>query len=386
MDFIEAIIEYRPRLQSCHVFLKFNSIINKNDINIIVLNNSIEINYIGNHKNMASKIEDIINLDLNKSDAQFHISLDTSDHFTLNKLSLSGLIYSGNEITFRLQTEPKEQNKGSFKTELITDLWKNYLTENDAYKINICKQTPYEISCRKCNHAMFSTQGFSRILELPRENIDMSDWFCHKHNNQSKTFAMEPEIDALFYKDNCIVINNKIFTNHQIENSNTILCSNCKTNIGSKKMNTIEFYNFAIGIKTESNNIFHIFSYDNCLYEIAVQDFIHLTKKRISDNSILLMPQYILLKIVDVNAQVLKSDKKGVLTLKNTLKLMYKIESEYDEVRIQWEKNEKSANNIIECIPYELFTSASKHLQMMSEFIPISCKFLNGFTLSYLDL
>lgn len=104
--------------------------------------------------------------------------------------SLSLLIVRGNLISFRINTSTCD----SFRTEIVPlgGVDENAVTDNTyQLHLNVEPNEDFKIVCDTCSGPLTESLCFRRVLELPSENMDLNEWFCHRPHD-SKAAQPEP--------------------------------------------------------------------------------------------------------------------------------------------------------------------------------------------------
>lgn len=232
MEINNVFIEHWPLLQCVNVFISFTENIS-DSINVSVKNNKIALKY---DKNSTT--------------------IELSNRFQLQLHTLSLLMIEKNYITFRLNTNTDNNH---FELEYIdcSNSSKD-IKSSDPPKITIKPNENCTIICSNCTCQLSEMLHFQRILELPSQNLDINDWFCHKphqtttttsvdvndNNNKEKPSSpctttttkfnankFEANANDLLYGHFCVLINAEKFRNIK-QKQNTIYCKRCLKYIG----------------------------------------------------------------------------------------------------------------------------------------------------------
>ncbi|XP_055595480.1 uncharacterized protein LOC129746066 [Uranotaenia lowii] len=155
-----VLVELRPRLQSANFFILF----------------SIRFAEIRNTKiDLGS---DRIIISTQNNDERYELRM--GDYFKLHTQTLSSLLIKNNYICFRINT-----NENKFHSEVLAINEYNACTNlrlECALEVNV----NYKIVCSNCENPLNEQPvAFDRILELPSDTMDSSDWYCHKHPHQN---------------------------------------------------------------------------------------------------------------------------------------------------------------------------------------------------------
>lgn len=107
-------------------------------------------------------------------------TIQLADYFELQTHSLSLLMIEQNYVSFRLNTNTDDR----FGMEYIVRddcSVRNPLTgEPFRLQMSILPNDQFSIACDNCTCPLSKQLAFQRILELPSENLDLNEWFCHK--------------------------------------------------------------------------------------------------------------------------------------------------------------------------------------------------------------
>lgn len=151
-----VLIELRPRLQSANFFICFSR-------------RFAEIK--------STKIDlgsDRITISTENNDERYEIRL--GDYFKLHTQTLSSLLIKNNYICFRINT-----NENKFHSEVLEINEYNACTDLKL-ECSLQTGTAYKITCSNCGNPLKEdVLAFKRILELPSDHMDSSEWYCHKH-------------------------------------------------------------------------------------------------------------------------------------------------------------------------------------------------------------
>lgn len=203
------IIEHRPRLQSANFFMQFDGPIGDEEkINVVLRSDSVEIKRHG-------------------ADGAAVGGLLVSTRGLLDVLtnSLSALVAKDGYLSFRVST-----NSRHFQSELLRSQ-PNQL-EVDRLKSNVILNTEYVIKCSNCTRDL-GRGKWTRILELPSENFDAGDWFCHKKIDID---VASPRPTELFYGYYYWLANADVFEEKKvmIKTSQLVYCKRCLQFLGQR--------------------------------------------------------------------------------------------------------------------------------------------------------
>lgn len=410
MEISNIIIEKRPRLQCANFFITFTQNFAEQD--------AVKLNV------TPDKL--IIKFD----DREFLVKL--SDHFQLHTKTLSQLIIKKNYVSFRINT-----NTENFCSELlhVKDEQQVNGVNNNAFVLNfqVKVNTTYKMKCSNCTNILTEEVNFTRILELPSENMDMGEWFCHKHqhdkvpeetcegNNDQKFFddaidekfnssKFKPGTKDIFYGSYFGLFNMKLFKSVRTKGKLTY-CRRCFQFLGEltnlKYKDSIKIWNDTVNFETISPPIETIFFFDN---ESLLKNFIFILCKLQHDFTFELfgLPQlfkvifeatmsdgkknFLLLQVMDHNLDVLRLSKSTnqdtsshiVLEKCKTVKLLFKFEEDEEQPLVKFWLSNTNVSSVQ--ISPQMFKTAVEYLTKMSSLIPECYRTSYGFVLSYLDM
>lgn len=376
MEVENIIVEYRQRLRSANIFISF--------IEIIKDHNLVKIQIIDNK------------LVVNNHEETFNINFENNIEIQSN--SITNLKIEDYFISFRVQIEGDFINMNNLQIDCNT------------FEINIIPNCDYTLICAHCKTNFSSSLSFKRILELPSENLDMNEWFCHKHSADetvtddcsigSKNYnKFDPKINDLFYGQYFILLNKQNLINYEKEKE-TLKCSNCSNFLGETTSNSsVKFWNENLHFVQSDKKSKYFFKGNSLL-----QNFDCILKKYLSDlefgmptifNILLTSKNYenetefLMIQVIDKNLNIFKKNHtvKNVINLKNfnAIKVLYKIpiESKDEQLLILW-KNDM--NVIMIEISFAMLKEVTESLESRCLLIPPSYRFCNNFKLSYLSI
>lgn len=164
MNIENMLIEHWPRLQSANFYLLFTeNLAQTSKVRVRLRSTTIDI-HIANIRTLS-------------------IALSTVGlQIQVNSLSL--LIVKNNLISFRANTCADD----NFHREML-DVPELPTIQNTLVKlpINVEPQQEFIVKCKNCHCPLSVALMFERVLELPSENMDLSEWYCHKPMNKHET-------------------------------------------------------------------------------------------------------------------------------------------------------------------------------------------------------
>lgn len=379
-----VIVEMRPRLQVCNVFIVAKECLDqKESVKINIKTSGVEVKWLSGTCEMVQ----VINL----------------HDYKLKPLSLSTLQVQKNSVSFRIHTEPVVNILGSFASEILLFDQSSSMTESrSTEKLTpyICTDRPCQLACKCCGEVM-SKQDilFTRVLPLPSSvSVEVNDWFCHQHSDSSNMqhSILAPKETDCFY-DICLILLSASLLNTR--NGQVVRCKRCMAWLGTcVSSSAVKLWNCTI-------------SYEGKINSSALEDFMHTVKEAFK-NSFGMMcrlvletrfsekdSQYLLLWAMDKNLDLLVSIneddfscvKDGVgkvmveckLKVKKTMKLLYMYHKDCDSVVKTWQNDYN-----VQCIEIakQMFTEGLEYLVRGTQFIPAPYKLTNSFFVTYLGL
>jgi len=399
MQLNKVMVEYRPRLQSANVFIVFTNKINFS-------NNNLKINI------KPTKI--VININCN----HYVYEINTHPYFYCHVNSLSSLNIDDNNISFRINT-----NQESFQHELINEqsAISTVKTNPKKININIKENQMIEIICSNCKNLLVERFVFKRVLPLPSDNMDMSEWFCHKHHSNdedcNESISLEKlqpsNCEDLFYGHFYILIKSLIFNNYRNDNK-LVYCDRCLQLLGENNLGngTTQLWNENCLLRTISKEIIPLF---NDISSAIKVNFFNLLKTLCYENNFEFQTggfkitykflietnfnNFILLDVIERNLNLFtvnciktdqnnnnnKNDNKFNLNKCHSYKVLFKNINKEDnnDLLKLWQED----NTIITVtISLKMFKEISTELNNNSFSIPLHFRYNNLFTLSYLGL
>ncbi len=407
----QILIEYSSRLQVANFFILFaKRFADTKSVKILLKSSEIEIHY---------------------DDGQ-RITLDLTEHFQLETCSLSLLNIGGDNVSFRLNTN----NDNSFRFEYL-NLNNNNESPADILKlkINVDAGEDFQIICSNCTGPLTAVVNYQRILELPSENLDLSEWFCHKHHptttettnittttnshhhhhidaKEKFNFAKFNPRDTDLLFGQFFFLYNATKLNNVKTKDNFIYCRRCLNFIGEtvRRDTTIKIWDENIKILSKLDGggdnggarcLFNGSSlYQNFYFIIRknVQDFDFMSSAGLpSTNKILFetkdssdghTTQFLLLQIMNKNLELFTlagGCSSGSVSLRKVsgMKVFYRIESDETRPMVKFWQNDVGCSNIQ--ISKKMFTVAVDTLTEYSKFVPNDYRTMGGFTISYLQ-
>lgn len=347
--FKNVLIEIRPRLQSANVFIKTEQKLLDFDINIT--SNNLEITL--NNNQFSLPVKDV------------KIVPD----------SLCNLQVNDSYVSFRFLTD-SVSNFGSFKSEVLRLKEVSAKTQQETF----LQDDEYILQCGNCLQEFSESLKFKRILPLPSENSEPSDWFCHAHTTNVN---LNPKIDDIFYS-HCYAHVNSSLLNGIIETTNNLTCKRCLYWLGlNLHEHTYKIWFHTVIFKTSLSNL-----RSNALTDCFITLRNVLQNTLLTSLKILLHCQisssktnYILLWVVEKRLNIYLNDNKSYQG-KDTeaAKVLFKfLDVETEEIK-QW-KNNVGISNVD--VSKDMMMQLLKHLYDTNSFIPTQFCKTNDFYISY---
>lgn len=395
MKIENVLIEHFPRLKCANFFILFNKSLD--DVS------SVRVN--------LRPTEILVNFENDRCTTIELTSL--SVQIQINSLSL--LIAKDNLISFRINIA------SSFREEILpTSL--NHLHSFKQLNLNVEPNDEFYVICDNCGGPLSDLLHFRRILELPSENMDSNEWFCHKphvnhqHNddkcngkshssiNEFKISDVTPNDDDLLFGNFFIMFNRKPFKNIQVNSSHKQThCRRCLNHIGScLSNNTLKLWNG--NIKMEKLNercpLQRIFTDSDSLIEnfLAIvnrisYDFHMLGRQTIKllfeaqnlKGTITFLFIQTMARNLELYQMVENSEKQSIISMIQVdgIKCLFLCEENSDQALVDfWQKD---VNVVSAEISIEMLDFVVEYLQRLSNYVPEQFRMNNGFCLSYLS-
>lgn len=397
-------IELRSRLRSCNVYITTSIDLNKNcNLKINIQSNCIVLNYYNDssRRDSLSSIESLSDYSDDEFDDSSIIVIGEFCHIIPN--SMSCLKIDKNTISFRVLTQPKN---GNFYSEFLSTNLTNSLKINEL-KINVKAEYDMKIICANCSNVIsVAAVKFDRILELPSENIDMSEWFCHGHGHgNTEPIVLKQNKNDFLYRLTYFVIKNNLLsekTNKFNLKRDVYHCNRCLAWLGLKKKDTVKLFNSEIKIQQNSTDNY-VFSHNNPT-NISVDDFIYTIECMTKESNLGLQyavmckivlecslsstnKQYLLIWVMDKELQVLRNNEvvndKVTLNSSFLTKILYKVELCLNEEVESWLSDPTVVSTDIS---KSMFYKGIEHLNTTSQKVPEAFRSSNGYSISYLKV
>lgn len=348
--FKTMVLETRPLLKSINFFIILNHELQ--NVCVVLQNNMVQV-----------KLNDNIH-EINLEDIE------------IVQDSLTNLQYSKDYLVFRVTTNCKSQ-RGTFRTELIDA---NY-EKLETFSCNNLKVQPYSISCIKCNQVFIGMTEFERILPLPSEHSEPSEWFCHKHADD-KTDNLSPKLNDIFYSNCFMHLHSQLLQGIETHGS-VFNCKNCSSWLGL----TLSDGNYKLWF-----NSVVLKSNSDVLKSDALQD-VFVTLRELQSNDFITSNKYLLsCQISEKETHFLKlwiiEKSLTIFLYKSSLKKEHKASKTLFKVYLEKTKEvqewQRDVQVINQSISKNMMDNVIQHLYEMKKLIPCTFSESNNFSVSYL--
>ena len=381
------VIEYRQRIQSGNCFICFNNALDKHQTKVLLKSTEI-----------------VIQVD---EDTR---TIETKKFFDINIKSFHSLHVKDNFISFRFITASEKQ----FDTEVLK--LRDTSIKFQSVKINVDSNEDVSISCSNCESCLTIDKkvNFKRILELPSSNLDVSEWFCHRHDDEKlfddsteikvesstscfneKTQQFQPKINDVFYAPFCLLMNSQVLDKNRLrEKRNLVFCKRCLQLMGessngmakfwwdSVKFNSKPFFDVEKPIDLIKLVIKNHLACDGLVILAPIVKIIFESAFPTDDKKV-----HIIIQVMDKNLQLLKLNlEDSQLKERASVKVMYlklNPDNADDERTLKyWQKD----NNVTTFeLSFKMFCALCEYLKEQSLLIPDVYRTNNCFQLSYIE-
>lgn len=140
---------------------------------------------------------------------QTHIRLSFNDEYTPDAIvnippslcvqidTLSQLVKQSKHLSFRLNTNRAHAFDEEYLCKIIPN---TRISGHKRLTLEPCVKPNdlVRLQCTACEHWLCDVVAFQRVLELPSDNLDSADWFCHHHENgHSHSHSKDDALDEL---------------------------------------------------------------------------------------------------------------------------------------------------------------------------------------------
>lgn len=396
MKIENILIEHFPRLKCANFFILFDT--NFDDVSLVRVH--------------LRPTEIFVRFE---NDQSTTIDLESlAVRIQINSLSL--LIAKGNLISFRINIA------SSFREEILP--MQSTMNAPGAMKrilLNVEPNTEFSIVCDNCSGPLSKSMRFRRILELPSEQMDSNEWFCHKpdttacngqHQSVFNASSLIPAEDVLLFGNYFVLIHRTHIQNiHLNSQQRMIHCKRCLSQIGESvgDSTALKIWNDNIKIIrtvngtperlfTDSESLFHNFlvivdriSYD---YQMLGRHTLKLLfEARSTKGSTFLFIQTMARNLeiyqmnkdtneITTNANTIATDR-ATMTRVDGIKCLFLCEENTDRTLVEfWQKD---VNVLTAHISIAMLDATVEHLHQLSKYVPEQFRMNNGFCLSYLS-
>lgn len=386
MHLKNLLIEYRPSLKCANIFIELPELISPHELLVEITQNHSH----NNNSNQLILFKNII--------------LDLSNYFKIILNSVSCLTIDGSKISFRITTEDLDQFKN-------VDLFKNFKSPN-ILELNLNENVDYRIQCQNCMEYLTENIKFQRIRELPSENMDMGEWFCHKHSHGENSVELPacfhqsglnstkftPGKNELFFGQFFVLLNLNIFNYPTNETNSNIICFKCNKSFGEifSSNNTVKIWNEDIFVSNQScfklSNHYDILKFIiiNCIRDASCNFhiplplilrvvFMTLDKQNNSH-------KYIIIQIMNGDTKFLKQNHQNVensniidVSPANILKIMYQ------STKSDFEFRNNASYHTID-VSNKLFEFVFNYIECNSMFFPEMFRKCQDFRMSFIEI
>lgn len=407
MNIENILIEHFPRLKCANFSILFNkSFEDVSSIRIHLRPTEIFVNF---ENNRCKTIE------LSTLSVQIQIN------------SLSLLIAKGNLISFRINIA------SDFDEELLkTNVTCEQRRPLKRLSMNINPNEEFQIICDNCSGPLSDTLQYRRILELPSENMDSNEWFCHKpnqahcnhstknpmirdRNKHDDTEESDPfSINRLMPNENDLLFGHFFglfkrnnFTNIQINSQQKMVhCRRCLNHIGELLSNDlIKIWNGNVKVNRLREQILqHIFNDSDSLFGnvLVIFDRISYDYELLGYQTIKLLFEaynlkgtqtYLFIQTMSRNLELYQmsidsianddDEAKVSMARVDGIKCLFLCEENTEPTILEfWQKD---VNVVSVQISIEMLNCAAEQLQHLAQYVPEPFRMNNGFCLSYLS-
>lgn len=359
----KLIIEHRPILGSVSFYVQFND--------------DIPIDF------KITPHRDCVELGSRKINFSSYFNVDPSRSVSISNIG-------ERELSFRMET---------IESNLIKKVQMTALNDEKLWKVIIVKEKDYQIQCRNCETLLTGVIRFDRVLELPSENLDVDDMFCHKHHHandgediEEEKLEVQPKKFDFLFGNFCSLLSLEIFNENLIESNRFLYCRGCTSILGEQaKEKSGKFWSDTVEMKTGRLNFFSVTNLTE-IFQLTIRNAITTQIKFGLDISIPIIlrilvetptKRSILLKIMDPNLNVFKIDSNLTLLRLNTAKiLMREPQQPNDEELKNWKID--SDVTTIEVSP-NVLNAGIKMFEENSLNVGEVFRVINGYLVTYLE-
>lgn len=399
MKIENILIEHFPRLKCANFFILFNqNFTDVSSVRVHLRSTEILVRFDNAH-NTTIDLE-LLNI-----------------RIQINSLSL--LIAKDNLISFRINIA------SSFREEILPmNDEMNDMGLMKRLELNVKPDMEFSIVCDNCSGPLSSLLRFQRILELPSENMDSNDWFCHKpgetscngggggcsssnsnSNSDRQLFNannLTPTENNLLYGNFFALIHHTHIVNTHINSRYRMLhCKRCLNHIGEcVNESTMQIWNGNIKIQpnVDTKNTVRLFHDSDSLYRnfLVIVDRLTYDYRMLGRQTLKLLFEantakgttFLFIQTMARNLEIYQMNKQSnlertTMSRVDGIKCLFLSEENTDPTLVQfWQKD---VNVISAHISIGMLDAAVEHLHTLSKYVPEQFRTNNGFCLSYLS-
>jgi HECT-like Ubiquitin-conjugating enzyme (E2)-binding len=377
-----AVVEHRPLIQCVNVFASF-----------------------------TADLPSVDNIGIQFNDGEFEVQiaeqtairLKFDRNFALKPQTLSSLSVDRRHLSFRVNTVPSK----------VPAVRPQHSISNFNLAVNLKTTEMYRILCSNCDVQLGRGQ-FSRILELPSDSLDMSEWFCcsHKHSDQpafpgvedtgkekSNSNRFSPKSDEILFGNFYALFSRTLFEGAEASGS-LVTCQGCGHVLGEevRRTSALKIWNENLKFLTEPGDVHRLFDSTD-----FYANFVFIVQKCLAFEAQMGMPgpshllleakmmdgtfKFLFLQVMDKNLQIFRSVPVGgdVFELKSTstVKVMFQVLDQGSALLKTWQ-NDSTVNELQ--ISPTMMEAALDKLAQNSTKMPEIFRSFDGFTITYLNL
>lgn len=363
------ILEIRPRIQVCSVYILMKNNYDVNLIKIRVKSSEIILSCTRNSKEIIHKIKIL-------------------DCYKLMPNSVSSLSILKKSIYFRVLTEPRNSIMGSFASEILPFEQKEVKMNLNMNIPKIEAGLPTIIKCNCCGFLVKANINFNRVLPLPTNILDMSEWFCHKHNHCESSELMSVRKGDCLYGQFFVLINDEKLSSK----GKVLTCLRCLSWLGTCDTNFCKLWNCSVTFGSEIYTSSPLKDFSSVIVH-SMDKTIGIMNKLIIETVVSEgKTHYLLIWVLDKDLNVFFKhftcdadssfkDTETQVNLKSVLKVVYLFQEHCSELVKEWQ-----ADMYVQSIDVakQMFAEGLNHLISLTECIPNPHKIWNNFFVSYI--
>lgn len=235
-------IELRPQIQSGYVYSLLQPKISMDNVKVTVNNNSMVLK-IGNNQLLVNfPVIDLISS-----------SFQIIDQWIVVRVQFS-------------QSNLSHQNevRNSIETKAIETLEINIDLPPANENLNLF--------CNFCKNILLDNMEFKRVLSLPSEECEPSEWFCCSHSDVDYKNILCPRTNDCFYGSHYYVLNKNIFESELTINDKDVVCNKCSSILGFvKDENSFKIWNNSLQYSSHSFEENKKSPFDD--FKLAIKEF-----------------------------------------------------------------------------------------------------------------